>query len=79
MTEYDSTALLPMTDENGNGSSENPPQPQQANGILVHRVITDDGQIAVAIEPVGEATIDQAPTLLECGLREIRKHLGLAE
>lgn len=47
------------------------------NGVLVARVVSDDGSIYTDIQPVGDVQLTEIQTILELGLQAFRAKLGL--
>lgn len=47
------------------------------DGVLVYRQTGSDGNIVTGVQTLGGVQITEAQTLLELGIRDVRKHLGL--
>lgn len=47
------------------------------NGVLVARVVGEDGSIFTDIQPVGDVQLTEIQTILELGLKAFREKIGL--
>jgi hypothetical protein len=53
------------------------PVKELGDGLFIQRTFTPQGELAVRLIPIGQATVTESPTLCEMGHRLARGRLGL--
>lgn len=53
------------------------PAEAQPNGVLVTKVVNDDGGVATQIQLIGDCQVTEIQTILELGLKAFRADVGL--
>lgn len=58
---------------------EAPPEERPVNGVVVTRAFDPNGAVRAELSLLGDVKATEAQTLLELGIKQARRQLGLSE
>ncbi len=66
-----------MTHKNEDSTEPKADEVTSPNGVLVLRVVEDDGRISTTTQPLGDVKVTEIQTILELGIQDFRAKAGL--